>query len=543
MLFLDARSAFDTVVIEFLVRNLYLMGMNGNSIIYLKNRLANRITYCNWENRIMGPIFDEHGLEQGGCPSSDLYKIYNNDLLKILQKSNQGVDLGNFLRISGVGQADDIGILSNDIYALLNLLHLTLNYCKQFHIELCADKTKLLLLTNNSKFKFVPYNPIKINDQEIPFSDRAEHVGVVRSPEGNIPHILDRILAHKKKLGALLFTGIARSHRGNLAASVKIEKLYGMPVLFSGVASLVLLKSEIQIIDQHYKNTLSSLLKLHHGTPQSFIYFMSGSLPGKAILHQRQLSLFSMICQLPLDPLNARARHVLTTSSPTSRSWFSQIREICLLYGFPHPLQLLEKPLSKIAFKKLARSHIVDFWEKKLREECSPLTSLSYFKPAYHSLLHPHPMLLTAGPNPYEVAKSVVQCRMLSGRYRTELLSRHWSNNKHGFCLSTTCSAIPESLEHILLFCPAYTITRTKITRLWLSTEDSNIAKLVTSVLNGSADSLMQFLLDASTHPTVISLTQLYGPNILQKVFHLTRSWCFAVHKERAKILGRWATR
>ena len=358
MLFLDARSAFDTVVIEFLVRNLYLMGMNGNSIIYLKNRLANRITYCNWENRIMGPIFDEHGLEQGGCPSSDLYKIYNNDLLKILQKSNQGVDLGNFLRISGVGQADDIGILSNDIYALLNLLHLTLNYCKQFHIELCADKTKLLLLTNNSKFKFVPYNPIKMNDQEIPFSDRAEHVGVVRSPEGNIPHILDRILAHKKKLGALLFTGIARSHRGNLAASVKIEKLYGMPVLFSGVASLVLLKSEIQIIDQHYKNTLSSLLKLHHGTPQSFIYFMSGSLPGKAILHQRQLSLFSMICQLPLDPLNARARHVLTTSSPTSRSWFSQIREICLLYGFPHPLQLLEKPLSKIAFKKLARSHI-----------------------------------------------------------------------------------------------------------------------------------------------------------------------------------------
>ena len=103
------------------------------------------------------------------------------------------------MRISGVGQADDIGILSNDIYALLNLLHLTLNYCSQFPIELCADKTKLLL-TYNSKFKFVPYNPIKINDQEIPCSDRAEHVGVVRSLEGDIPHILDRILAHKKNL-------------------------------------------------------------------------------------------------------------------------------------------------------------------------------------------------------------------------------------------------------------------------------------------------------------------------------------------------------
>ena len=81
MLFLDAQSAFDTVVIQFLVRNLYLLGMTGNSPLYLKNRLSSRITYCDWERKLMGPILDEHGLEQGGIPSSDLYKMYNNDLL------------------------------------------------------------------------------------------------------------------------------------------------------------------------------------------------------------------------------------------------------------------------------------------------------------------------------------------------------------------------------------------------------------------------------------------------------------------------------
>ena len=46
LLFLDARSAFDTVVIEFLIRSLYLAGMTGNSLHYLNNRLRNRITYC-----------------------------------------------------------------------------------------------------------------------------------------------------------------------------------------------------------------------------------------------------------------------------------------------------------------------------------------------------------------------------------------------------------------------------------------------------------------------------------------------------------------
>ena len=65
LLFLDARSAFDTVVIEFLIRNLYNTGQTGNSLHYLMNRLANRVTYCGWGGEIMGPIHDQHGLEQG----------------------------------------------------------------------------------------------------------------------------------------------------------------------------------------------------------------------------------------------------------------------------------------------------------------------------------------------------------------------------------------------------------------------------------------------------------------------------------------------
>jgi hypothetical protein len=223
MLFLDAQSAFDTVVIQFLVRNLYLLGMTGNSLLYLKNRLSSRITYCDWERKLMGPILDEHGLEQGGIPSSDLYKIYNNDLLNMLQRSGLGVHLGRGLTITSVGQADDIGLLSNDIYCLLNILYLTQNYCKAFNVNLCADKTKLLHIATNGSNKFLPLNPIFMDGQEIPFSEKAVHVGVVRSTDGNLPHLLERILSHKKKLGAVMFTGIARSHRGNPAAAVKME--------------------------------------------------------------------------------------------------------------------------------------------------------------------------------------------------------------------------------------------------------------------------------------------------------------------------------
>ena len=66
----------------------------------------------------MGPIYDEHGVEQGGANSGDLYKIYNNELFTTAQESNQGVDLGNNLVISAVGQADDSVLSSNTITSL-----------------------------------------------------------------------------------------------------------------------------------------------------------------------------------------------------------------------------------------------------------------------------------------------------------------------------------------------------------------------------------------------------------------------------------------
>ena len=85
--------------------------------------------------------------------------------------------------------------------------------------------------------------------------------------DGNIAHIFDRIKAHKKAMGSTLSCGLARSHRGNIATAVKVEQIYGSPVLFSGMGSLVLSKHELNILDQHHKNHLQNLLKLHENTP------------------------------------------------------------------------------------------------------------------------------------------------------------------------------------------------------------------------------------------------------------------------------------
>ena len=68
-------------------------------------------------------------------------------------------------------------------------------------------------------------------------------------------------------MGAILSAGLARGHRGNPAAALRAHNLYCTPVLFAGLASIVLNNAEVKIIDMHFQNTLQDLQRLHQKTP------------------------------------------------------------------------------------------------------------------------------------------------------------------------------------------------------------------------------------------------------------------------------------
>ena len=347
----------------------------------------------------MGPINDQCGLEQGNLNSSDFYKIYAKEQLENAQKSRLGVSLGN-LKISAIGQADDTVLLSNNIQNLQFLLYLTEMFCKRYHVTICAEKTKLqVYYTKNMELK-VKYskmtNPITLNGQKVLFTDCADHVGIARSTLGNSVSIFARINAHKRALGAILHTGLARGHRGNPAASLRVQKLYGTPVLLSGLAPLLLTRSEEAMVDQQQNDTIKNLQRLLPNTPRAVILFLAGSLPGFALLHMRKLSIFGMITRLTDNFINKHAVNIFTSATNSSKSWFSQIRQICLRYGLPHPLDLLQNPLRKDDYKKLIKSRVINYWELALRSEAAQLPSLKYFHSSYMSLTKPHPIWTSA---------------------------------------------------------------------------------------------------------------------------------------------------
>ena len=355
VLLLDAKSAFDLVLREIMIRRLFLDTAPDQRIRYWDLRLANRTTFCQWEGETMGPIQDQLGLEQGGPNSSELYKIYNNEQLQSAQDSDLGAVVSG-IPVAAVGQADDTALLSSDIHQLQCLLNLSITYCNKHQVQLSAGKTKLLVFTKNET-AYIKYSkllsPLHIGDTPVEFATEAEHVGVLRSISGNLPHIHNRIVNHKKALGSILSMGLSKRHRANPIASLRAELVFATPVLFSGMASLLLSKSEVDIIAKHVKETTENLLKLHSKSPEPVVFFLAGRLPGEALLHLKQLTLFGMICRLPGNILHNIAMSLLTTASQNDRNWFANIRDISFRYNLPHPLLLLKNPPSKESYKAL----------------------------------------------------------------------------------------------------------------------------------------------------------------------------------------------
>ena len=543
---LDALSAFDRCLRQILVCELFMAGMEGDAITVIDNRLSTRSTVYEWNKELLGPAPDITGFAQGGINSSYFYKLYNNEQLEAAQASELGVDLGSVV-VSATGLADDVMLSTNNIDSMRLLVTLTEQYCHKYRVLLVPSKTKLIGYSTAKQKHLLDHakliNPVTINGLPVKFVDEAEHVGVLRNTAGNMPNIINRITSHKKAMASVLSVGLARGHYGNPQASLKVHQLYGTPVLFSGLASLFLSKPEVSIIDGHYQRTVLYLQKLHDRTPRCVVFLLGGCLPGEAILHQKQLTLFLMICHLPTDPLYLHAKQVLLSAPVSAKSWFQQIRKICLQYGLEHPLTLLDSPPPKAIFKRLVKELVTTYWENVLRDEAANLPSLHYFVAENWSLRSPHPIWSTAGSNSYECRKTSVLAKMISGRFRTEYLTRHWSSNKQGFCLADTCVEVVGDLEHLLIHCPALSAVRVRLWNMFFShsVKFPSFYNFLLCLEKSEPNVQLQFFLDPTAFPDIAELWELLGQPFINHLYYLTRTYAYYLYRQKQILLGIWS--
>ena len=236
--------------------------------------------------------------------------------------------------------------------------------------------------------------------------------------------------------------------------------------------------------------------------------------------------------------------NIFSSASPSSKSWFWKLRNLCLQYDLPHPVAWLSTKPTKLQVKTMARLAVLQFWLEKLRTKANTLSSLQYLKTGFLGLTKPHPLFRTCSSSPREVEKATSQARLLSGRSRVEALTGHWIPwNKDRMCTLPECWETENShegtVEAFLMTCPSLSGTRDAMDTYCRSYITNSYPVLLPLVQKCLESDPVQFMLDCSTMAPVISAVQADGENVLFPLFKITRNYCHGLYTARVNLLSQ----
>ena len=226
------------------------------------------------KTHLIGHIHDSCRVEQGFFLSSRQFRLTLNQEINLANMSGLGVQIGQ-VHVASAGLADDCNLMATNIPFMQAIINITQHVSSEFNYTFVPSKTTVLIINTTkvkgSKFPWIDPESaaLKVAATTITPSTQATHLRVIRTTSlSNVPAVLSQIAAHSRSLYGVMGSGLAKNHWSNPAASIRVEAMYCSPVLYNGLASLLLLKMAINTLTT-YKNffeTASEIAKRDFST-------------------------------------------------------------------------------------------------------------------------------------------------------------------------------------------------------------------------------------------------------------------------------------
>ena len=184
---LDLTKAFDLVRFSTLFKKL----SDKLPAIFIRLIVFSYITQdCSvrWDNFTSSKFNVSNGVRQGSVSSPSYFNLYIDDIFSLLKESGCGCHIGN-LYYGGIAYADDVTLLSPTREGLQTMVSVCESHFSELGIQISVDrdisksKTKCMVFPAN----FVPA-PLKLYNQQLPFVNKAEHLGHVISNDESTEH-------------------------------------------------------------------------------------------------------------------------------------------------------------------------------------------------------------------------------------------------------------------------------------------------------------------------------------------------------------------
>ena len=533
---LDAKSAFDVVIINMLMRKLFLLDIDPTTWSLIDDLHLNTSCNIKWKNQLSKEFKVHQGVKQGGLLSADLYKLYIEDLLSLYETSNQGCMIGH-ININAVACADDIAVLSDNPYDLQILINHALQYSQLHHYTLQPQKSVIIEVDNKSR-KATNHNCVyNLNNQEMPNVTSSSHLGIIRSTSrmrSETLHVEQNTTKARRTAYSLLSAGFHGTNGLDPVTSISIYKTYIQPVLTYGLEILQPGPSNMTKLEKFQKSLLKKVLSLPPNTPDPAIYIISGVLPIEASIDTKCLTLFNNICRQDDKSVEKQlAYRQLHIELDSSSSWYVITKKLLYKYGFSDIFQFLDNPPSKYEWKKLIQKKTDSYWVQRITHDCTFYSSLIHLNCDTFLPRSCHPIIdLENDNNPSKGALSIgIKLKMVTGTYMTQ--AKRASFTKHESPTCKLCDQDNEDIEHLLLKCKILENIRQPFIK---QLDDLLIKETTISFHNINTDSKLQLILDCS------KINELQTDIILNKKGEqncelISRKLCFALHSIRARTI------
>ncbi|VDI14872.1 Hypothetical predicted protein [Mytilus galloprovincialis] len=403
---LDGKSAFDVVVHKNLIRRLFQIGFSQQSILLISNLYENATSCVKWGNTMSNRLFNiEQGVRQGGAISADLYKVYINPLLQILSNSGLGAKIGN-INCCAPTCADDIALISNNPFELQNMINLAVDFSQREGYLLQPQKSVVLPIKTCNKMLDVEQGFWKLKNIDMPIVQDSSHIGIKKSQKDSTnATITENIKKARRSMYSLMGAGLHGENGLDPETVVSLFRTYILPVLTYGLEVLIPTGKNLDLIQQQHKRWIKQILSLKLNVADPAVYMLSGLLPLEAEIHIKIITLFGNITRSERSSLEWRiAERQLQIKTYSSNSWFIDLKKICGKYDIIEIEQYLDKPLTKIEWKRFITKKIHKYWESDIKTKMKGYSTLKYLNCEY-DIGRIHPLLKTTSANITEIKK------------------------------------------------------------------------------------------------------------------------------------------
>ena len=392
------------------------------------------------------------------------------------------------------------------------------------HYVLQPEKSVVMAIPGGKKSRDMQIEDKKwtIYGKEMPVVTEAMHMGLRRSSVSEEITINENVKKSRRSFYSLMSADLQSM---DPETSLQLYQTYVMPVLNYGLEVVLPRQKSLDILERLHRKFMKHILSLPVNTADTAIYILSGTIPIEGCIHKRALSLYGNICRLDQTSIEWRlAERQLSTKTEKSNSWFIAIKNICVKYGLTDPIEMLYKPIAKLAWKRSVNQHVDRYWVEKIKFESTLYPSLPFLSFSTYTCGRRHPLLQDVR-NQQEIPRIRLKLKVVTGTYILQVNRSSFNQNRiDPTCLM--CGNGEENIEHFILECEALSHIRVPILK-----EIRDICDSLYPVSDKNI--LLQIILDSQKILNYDNKSE----NMIMLEYQCRRL-CFSLHCERYKKLG-----